>query len=113
MHDRPHTRADCERVPRPCPFVGCKYNTYLDLTPGGRIRRNWKCEPECVPPECSCVLDVAERGAHVYSYIARCMNCTRQRVQQIESSALAHARSLPVALVVLLDGVPDGGEALL
>ena len=106
-HKRPRVRGDCASVPRPCPYVGCRYNTFLDLTPGGKIRRNWN-SPEEVPAECSCALDVAERGSHVYSYIARCMNCTRQRVQQIEDKALAHARKVPIPVLAML--VVDGDD---
>lgn len=28
---RPRTRGDCFRLPRPCPFVGCRHHLYLDV----------------------------------------------------------------------------------
>lgn len=64
---RPRTRGECAGVPRPCPFVSCKYNLYLDVIRGrgGReyVKINRKCDPLEVPPDESCALDVADRVA--------------------------------------------------
>src|SRR3954470_15585872 len=30
---RPKTRADCVNMERPCPYVSCKYNLYVDVNP--------------------------------------------------------------------------------
>jgi hypothetical protein len=39
---RPRTRADCQpggpNAARPCPFVGCRYHTAIDVTEHGSIR---------------------------------------------------------------------------
>jgi hypothetical protein len=34
---RPKTRADCADVPRPCPFVSCRWNLYLDVDNRGVV----------------------------------------------------------------------------
>ena len=54
---RPRTRADCENGPRPCPWVGCRHNTYLSIMQRtGRIRRARPgLDPTEVPAETSCV----------------------------------------------------------
>jgi len=31
--NRPKTRADCEGGHRPCPYVSCKYNLFVDVNP--------------------------------------------------------------------------------
>jgi hypothetical protein len=60
---RPRRRGDCADVPRPCPFVGCRYNTFLHVRPDGRIYRSRpELEPHEVDPATSCALDVADRG---------------------------------------------------
>lgn len=35
--ERPKVRSDCEGTPRPCPWLGCKYNLLLDVTESGGI----------------------------------------------------------------------------
>lgn len=35
---RPRTRGDCEDGPRPCPWVGCRYNLMLEVTEAGGLR---------------------------------------------------------------------------
>lgn len=91
---RPKTRDDCRDVPRPCPFVGCRWNLYLDVTERGSIVMNF---PEREPGDMveSCALDVAERGSHNSTEVARHMNLTRARVEQIideSKSSLRHLR---------------------
>src|SRR5271170_95860 len=39
---RPRTRAECVNGPRPCLFVSCKHNLYLDVNPEtGSIKLNF------------------------------------------------------------------------
>jgi len=72
---RPQTRADCLDLPRPCPFVGCKYHLALDVfeihgRPG--ITFNHPVKPDKDAPELwipdlqamseTCALDVIEGG---------------------------------------------------
>ena len=55
---RPRRRADCAGVPRPCPFVGCRYHLWhRQITPRGIIRH------QDTPPwelRHSCALDIAD-----------------------------------------------------
>lgn len=80
---RPSTRADCLDVPRPCPYVGCQHNLFLEVTPGGRIKLNGANEPwEVEGP--SCALDVAEEGGLALAEVAVLIGgVTRQRAQQL------------------------------
>lgn len=88
--ERPRTRRDCELVPRPCPFVSCKWNLYLDVNPRtGSIKLNFPdIEPDEMPPESSCALDVADRGIDTLEEIGEALNLTRERIRQIEGNAL-------------------------
>jgi hypothetical protein len=88
---RPQVRADCEHVQRPCPFVACKWNLYLDVTRKGSIVLNF---PDLEPSEMpeSCALDVADRGEQTLEQTAARMNVTRERVRQIISGALRKIR---------------------
>lgn len=93
---RPATRADCAAVARPCPYVGCEHNLYLDVSVRtGHIKLNF---PDVEPGEMrdSCALDVAERekdGASL-RVVASALNVTHERVRQIETIALK--KLLPV-----------------
>ena len=88
---RPKTRGDCEFIPRPCPFVGCKYNLYLDVNPNtGRLKIN-SAKPPWVMRE-SCALDIADRGEVTLEYVGGLINLTRERIRQIERQALRKLR---------------------
>jgi hypothetical protein len=68
--------------------VGCRYNNYLRITPQGHIQLNsWK-KPEDVPVEKSCSLDLADNGPQTLETISKVISLTRERVRQIEKSAL-------------------------
>lgn len=84
--ERPRTRADCARVPRPCPYVGCRHNLYLEVTTYGGIQFNF---PEREPRDMqdSCALDVAEDGPHTLDEVSKHTNLTRERTRQIEETA--------------------------
>jgi hypothetical protein len=87
--ERPVTRADCVDGVRPCPFVGCHWNLYLDVNPKtGSIQLNF---PHLEPDEmtASCVLDLASRGGMTMDEVGACTNITRERVRQIEVKATA------------------------
>jgi len=99
---RPRTRNECP-ASRPCPWVGCRYHLYLDVnSKTGSIKLNF---PELEPWELveTCVLDLAERDVpdngrigedrHLtLDEVAVIMNLTRERVRQVEASALARMR---------------------
>lgn len=88
VHARPATRGDCESVPRPCPFVACRFHLYLDVQPGtGNLKLNF---PDLEPGdlEVTCALDVADKGGAGLEEVGVSMNVTRERVRQIETIAL-------------------------
>ena len=109
-YERPRTRSDCARVPRPCPYVACKYSLYLDVSETGSIILNFPhLEPGEMPAEQSCALDLAERGAMTLEDIAVVTNLTRERIRQVESKALVR-RARPAAVAMGLG--PDDAAAL-
>lgn len=91
---RPLTRGDCEGGARPCPYVSCRYNLFLDVSPQtGAIKRNFPDrEPDEMHPERSCALDLAERNGATLEDVAEAMNLVRERVRQLEVSGLAKLR---------------------
>ena len=88
--ERPKTRADCASAPRPCPFVSCSMNLYLDVQKGtGSVTyHDASRAPEDVPPDQSCALDVADRGGLTLEDMAHLSKLTRERMRQIEAAAL-------------------------
>jgi hypothetical protein len=89
---RPRTREDCAGVLRPCPYVTCRHNLFVDGTEGkdGRSYLKKSCaEPDQMDPKSSCVLDVVEDNPDGMSQgdVARAMGLTQQRVDQLERSA--------------------------
>lgn len=112
---RPKTRAGCVDVPRPCPYVSCKHNLYLDVSPKtGSIKLNF---PDIDPDQMttpSCSLDVADKRGETLEEVGRNMNMTRERVRQIEVKSLTKMR--PHVTGDLRDafctpvGFHDGGE---
>jgi hypothetical protein len=107
-YERPKTRGDCARVPRPCPFVACKYSLYLDTSETGSIIFNF---PHLAPWEMqadqSCALDLADRGGMTLEEIATVTNLSRERIRQVESKTLLR-RARPVAIALGLDAVDAG-----
>lgn len=95
---RPKTRADCADVPRPCPFVSCRWNLYLDVDERGVITIP---RPDVVPDERaeSCALDLIERepdGLET-TQVAAVMGLSREQVARIEErgkEAVARDRDL-------------------
>ena len=109
-YERPRTRADCARIPRPCPYVACKYSLYLDVSETGSIILNFPhLEPGQMPAEQSCALDLADRGAMTLEDIAVVTNLTRERIRQVELKALTR-RARPAAVAMGLG--PDDAAAI-
>lgn len=103
-HWRPQCRSDCANVPRPCPYVGCRYNLYLDVHKTGKIKYNLgRIEPWDVPPGQSCALDLAELGAMTLEDTGTVMGLTRERVRQLQDVMLEHAREESYGLEHLLE----------
>lgn len=93
---RPKTRGECQGGERPCPFVGCLYNLYLEVTNAGTLHLNFfELEPWEMTE--SCALDVADRGEATLAEIGRVLNVSRERVRQIEVGALVHLERKRVA----------------
>lgn len=108
--EMPRTRADCVDGPRPCPFVGCRHNLYLDVTPNGSLKLNW---PDLEPWELqeSCALDVADKGPQHLETIGRLLQLTRERVRQLEGRYLRQARKRALQLkLVRQDDVVGLGQ---
>lgn len=86
---KPKVRDDCAQVARPCPFVTCRYNLYLDVTPKGRVHLNF---PDIAPHEMthSCALDVrrSNPGGMTLEDVGSVLALTRERIRQIQSEAL-------------------------
>ena len=89
---RPRTRADCMNGPRPCLFVSCKHNLYLDVNPEtGSIKLNFP-DKEIWELEYTCALDVAEKGGITLEEVGEIMNLTRERIRQVETRGLMKLR---------------------
>jgi hypothetical protein len=85
---RPHTRSQCIRGPRPCPWVSCKFHLYLDINPeNGAIKLNF---PDLEPWEMkeTCALDIADRGGTTLEEVGEILNLTRERIRQVEMHGL-------------------------
>lgn len=89
---RPRLRSECVGGARPCPFVGCQYNLYLEINPDtGAIKLN---HSQLEPWEMteSCALDVADSGAHTLERVGELLGMTRERTRQIETHTLVTSR---------------------
>lgn len=90
-YPRPRTRSDCEAGPRPCPYVGCRYHLYLTVQDGGNLKINFP-YLRVDELEQSCTLDLAAEGGMTMEAVGEALNLTRERVRQIEVTALEKAR---------------------
>jgi len=93
---RPKTRAECEKMPRPCPYVSCRYHRFVDVDSekkGSQIKFNF---PDIIDYENmdeekfkdTCILDLAAEGPRTLDEIGELLNLTRERVRQIEARAI-------------------------
>jgi hypothetical protein len=78
---------------RPCAFVGCKFNLFLDVSATGALKTNF---PDLEPEEAadSCCLDVAEEGGASLERVGECLNVVRERIRQVEVKAFRLLRQL-------------------
>lgn len=89
LKNRPETRADCKDGLRPCPYVGCIHNLYLEVNwDNGSIKYNF---PDVEPDEMrdSCALDLIDEnpGGMTLEEVGRALNLTREAVRLIEETA--------------------------
>jgi hypothetical protein len=92
--ERPKTRSDCFGGPRPCPYVSCRYHTYLDVTEAGGLVIS-RPDVDVAELTASCSLDVADRGPVTLAEAGKVLNFTQERARQVEATAL---RKLAVAV---------------
>jgi len=91
---RPRTRAECINAQRPCLWVSCKYNLYLDVNPEtGSIKLNFP-DMEIWELAHTCALDVAEKGGITLEEVGEIMNLTRERIRQVEMRGLEKIRDV-------------------
>lgn len=88
---RPKTRSECENGCRPCPFVSCRYNLFIDVTKAGSIVYN---AAKLEDMKETCALDVAARGGVTLEEIGESLGCTRERVRQIAAAALEKTKEI-------------------
>jgi predicted DNA-binding protein (UPF0251 family) len=91
-YGRPKTYGDCVEAElgtkdTPCPFVGCKNNLYLDVSEDGSINHSHS-DISDMPETCALRAVDAHRSGMSTNEIAEVLGVTRQRVHQIEVSAL-------------------------
>lgn len=92
--ERPKTRADCKNISRPCPFVSCKYNLYLDVRPKtGSIKYNFKGKSVGKMKE-SCALDLTERRGMTLDEVGEVLNMSGEMTRLLELKALFKLRVL-------------------
>lgn len=102
---RPLTRRDCASVPRPCPFVSCRWHLYLSVTHVGSLKMHYPGK-EVESLSTSCALDEIEQGAKTLSEVGNFFGLTRERIRQVEDKALNRLRQR-------IDGSPIKEELLL
>ncbi|MFL5319496.1 MAG: sigma factor-like helix-turn-helix DNA-binding protein [Myxococcaceae bacterium] len=102
---RPKVRSECINGPRPCLFVSCKHNLYLDVNPEtGSIKLNFP-DKEIWELEHTCALDVAEKGGITLEEVGAIMNLTRERIRQVETRGLLKLRAATEG-----EPIPDGAD---
>jgi hypothetical protein len=114
---KPLKRFECHRMPRPCPFVSCRYHLYLHLSrnkqriyinPLVRDEENIEKALRALPH--TCALDAADlatltRNRHLtLEYIGACLGLTRERIRQIEHKAIERLS------VIILDEYEEWGD---
>ena len=91
----PRIRAHCLDGHRPCPYVTCKHNLYLDVSTAGSILLNF---PHLEPHEMgeSCVLDVAERMGMTLEEVGAMFDLTRERIRQVQEKAAEKVKKIVI-----------------
>jgi len=90
---RPQTRADCERGPRPCPWISCRYSLVLDETYQRAAKLNFPDLEAWEHPE-TCSLDLAELGPLTVEQVASLFNVTPEAIRLEQRRAERKMREL-------------------
>lgn len=96
---RPRTRADCASVPRPCPYVGCRYNLFLEVAAHARrvgLRFNYHNRDVWELEHSSCALDFAERGGMTNKQVGEVLHCHTSVVSRVSTGAIRKVKRLAV-----------------
>ncbi len=111
MHEEmPKTRAECNYGHRPCPYVRCRYNLYLEVKPNGSLQENWKFAPNEMRE--SCALDISEKGEHTLDQVGEYLNLTRERVRQLQRDALEKLRESGLDFAAYLEELSKGSSSM-
>jgi hypothetical protein len=106
MSKKPKTRSECADVPRPCPFISCRYNLSAEITPYGEIKTRtgigWKVHndmdlsdhiAEAITQEglFSCALDYVDEfpDGNTLVDVGDQFLVSRERARQLEQKAVA------------------------
>ena len=90
---KPKHRSQCVDGYRPCPWVSCRYNLFLDIRQDGILRLNFPGkEPEDMYQ--SCALDLAEDGPRTLEQVAIIMGMSKERARQIEDAVMKKLRPM-------------------
>lgn len=88
-YTRPRARRDCEGQHRPCPFVTCRHHLFLEVKGNGNIKLNHGAvELEQLVHTCSLDVASARPEGLTQDEVGLLLNLARNRVQQIEESAV-------------------------
>lgn len=87
-YPRPLKRSDCENESRPCPYVACRWNLFLEVKETGSILGSEKqMFGEGVGGECA--LDYIDKyGQMTLEQVGEAFGITRERARQIIDEAL-------------------------
>lgn len=90
----PMKREHCIDGVRPCPYITCKHNLYLDVSYAGSIMPNFPdLEPHEMGNRPTCALDEAAREGMTLEEVGEVFNLTRERIRQVEMKAIEKFRS--------------------
>jgi len=90
---KPKTRGDCCNEMRPCPWVSCRHNLFLEVKENGTLMFPHGDNPDALlHMDATCTLDLASEGPRSLDDVAVRFNITRERVRQVEEAALVRFR---------------------
>lgn len=98
------TREDCRDGPRPCPHVSCRHHLLLEVTDAGSLRILQPTTDVSAMGE-TCSLDLAERGTMSLDQIGQILKLSRERIRQLEETALVRLRDALEGQGILPDEV--------